>query len=70
MAHTRFRQTVDGIPVWEGEVIVHLKADGTLSSITDDLKEAVHVNTTPSFSVREVAKLALRSYKGRRKTNG
>ncbi|MEJ7863261.1 MAG: hypothetical protein WKF90_16650, partial [Pyrinomonadaceae bacterium] len=28
MAHTRFQQTVDDIPVWEGEAIVHLNPDG------------------------------------------
>ncbi len=36
MAHTKVRQTVGGIPVWEGEAIVHLNPDGELSSITDD----------------------------------
>ena len=29
MAHTRVRQTVGSIPVWEGEAIVHLKSDGS-----------------------------------------
>ena len=38
MAHTRIRQTVNDVPIWEGEAIVHLKADGTLASITDNLK--------------------------------
>ncbi len=45
MAHTKVRQTVNEIPVWEGEAIVHLKADGELSAITDELK-------TPSASIR------------------
>lgn len=30
MAHTRFQQTVDDIPVWEGEAIVHLNPDGEI----------------------------------------
>src|SRR5215204_6090648 len=38
MAHTRFQQTVNEIPVWEGEAIVHLNADGELASVTDNLK--------------------------------
>src|SRR5437868_2558263 len=28
--HAKFRQTVDGIPVWGGEAIVHLREDGSL----------------------------------------
>jgi Zn-dependent metalloprotease len=39
MAHTRVRQTVEGVPVWEGEAIVHLKSDGSLATVTDDLKD-------------------------------
>jgi Zn-dependent metalloprotease len=50
MAHTHVRQTVDKIPVWEGEAIVHLKADGDLSLITDDLKENIQVNTQANLS--------------------
>ena len=38
MAHTHVQQSVGGVPVWEGEAIVHLKSDGELSEITDDLK--------------------------------
>ena len=50
MAHTHVRQTVEGVPVWEGEAIVHLKQDGELSVITDDLKEGIAVNTKPNLS--------------------
>ncbi len=31
MADTHVQQTVGGVPVWEGEAIVHLKPDGELS---------------------------------------
>ncbi|MBP6003936.1 MAG: M4 family metallopeptidase [Pyrinomonadaceae bacterium] len=67
MAHTRVRQTVGGIPVWEGEAIVHLKSDGTLSTITDSLKEAVSVNTTPNFSEKEALRFATSAYSGKAK---
>ncbi len=66
MAHTKVRQTVDDIPVWEGEAIVHLKADGKLSAITDDLKDSVSVHTQPSFSSEDAIALAAKSYKGLR----
>ncbi len=66
MAHTRISQTVDGIPVWEGEAIVHLKSDGAISSITDDLKENVVVNTTANFSADDAIFFAKQMYKGSR----
>ena len=61
MAHTSVRQTVGGVPVWEGEAIVHLKKDGELSTVTDDLKESVAVNTQPNLSEKDAIKLALGS---------
>ncbi len=64
MAHTYFQQRVGGVPVWEGEAIVHLKSDGSLSVVTDDLKENIAVNTSPNFSVEEAIKSARRMYKG------
>lgn len=67
MAHTRVRQTVGGIPVWEGEAIVHLRADGEVSTVTDDLKEAVAVNTQPNLSEKDAIGAALDSYRGRAK---
>lgn len=65
MAHTRVRQTVDKIPVWEGEAIVHLTPSGELSVITDDLKENIAVNTTPILTEKDAVNLAIRSYKGK-----
>ncbi len=64
MAHTRVRQTVAGIPVWEGEAIVHLKSDGSLSTVTDDLKESLYVDTNPTISEKEAVNLALDAYRG------
>jgi Zn-dependent metalloprotease len=67
MAHTRFRQTVNNIPVWEGEAIIHLKADGALSTVTDDMKEAISVNTQPNLSEKDAINTVLDSYRGRAK---
>ena len=64
MAHTRFQQTVDDVPVWEGEAIVHLNSDGTTAAVTDDLKEAVAVGTQANFDDKEAVKLAKSFYKG------
>ncbi|MFT3744189.1 MAG: M4 family metallopeptidase [Pyrinomonadaceae bacterium] len=67
MAHTRVQQKVDGIPVWEGEAIVHLKADGSVASITDDLKDGVSVRTSPDLGEKDANRLAVANYKGRAK---
>lgn len=64
MAHTHVQQVVGGVPVWEGEAIVHLKSDGALSLITDDLKEAITVDTTPTFSKEDALEFAKRMYDG------
>ncbi len=63
MAHTRVRQTVNEIPVWEGEAIVHLQPDGELSTVTDELKENIAVNTKPNFSAAEALNLVLTTQK-------
>lgn len=65
MAHTRVQQKVNGIPVWEGEAIVHLKADGTLSDITDALKDGIAVNTQPNLADRQALRVADSSYTGK-----
>jgi Zn-dependent metalloprotease len=62
MAHTKVRQTVNEVPVWEGEAIVHLKSDGSLSTITDNLKESLFVNTQPNFSADEAIEIAEKMY--------
>src|SRR5215212_10291773 len=58
MAHTRFQQTVNDVPVWEGEAIVHLNADGELRSVTDNLKAGLAVSTQPNFSAAEALSFA------------
>ncbi len=63
MAHSHFQQYINGLPVWEGEAIVHLKQDGTLSLITDELKENVVVATEPSFSKGEAIEFAQNIYR-------
>ncbi|MBK9214761.1 MAG: M4 family metallopeptidase [Chloracidobacterium sp.] len=64
MAHTHVQQLVQGVPVWEGEAIVHLMADGTLARITDNLKPSIAVSTTPNFSEKDAISLAERMYSG------
>jgi thermolysin len=58
MAHTRVHQSINDIPVWEGEAIVHLKSDGELSDITDNLKEGLAINTEPNLSAEDALRIA------------
>jgi Zn-dependent metalloprotease len=64
MAHTRVQQVVNDVPVWEGEAIVHLRPDGELSTVTDNLKEAIAVSTEPNFSDKDAVKMAKRLFNG------
>lgn len=67
MAHTRVQQVVGGVPVWQGEAIVHLNPDGELSTVTDELKENVAVNTVPNFSGEDAIGMARGMYRGSKK---
>lgn len=59
MAHTRVRQTYQGVPVWEGEAIVHLNGDGTLARMTDNLKENISLfSTKPNFTEKQAFRYA------------
>ncbi|MCW5959870.1 MAG: M4 family metallopeptidase [Pyrinomonadaceae bacterium] len=70
MAHTRVRQTVNKIPVWEGEAIVHLTPTGELLVITDALKENIAVDTTPLLSEKDAINLAAARYSGKAEMTG
>jgi Zn-dependent metalloprotease len=63
MAHTRVQQTIDNVPVWEGEAIVHLNPDGTTAEVTDDLKDSIAINTQANFSDKDAVKMAKQFYK-------
>lgn len=64
MAHTHVQQLFQGVAVWEGEAIVHLRNDGTLARITDNLKRAIAVSTTPNFSEKDAISIAEGMYAG------
>lgn len=60
MAHTHVQQSIGGVPVWEGEAIVHLKPDSALSGITDNLKENIAVDTKPNIVAGDALLMARR----------
>jgi thermolysin len=64
MGHTRVQQTVNGVPVWGGEAIIHLKSDGSLFAVTDSLQTDVSVDTNPNLSARDAIENAKARYYG------
>lgn len=67
MAHTHVQQVIGDVPVWGGEAIVHLNSDASLSTITDEMKDTVAVDTHPTLSPKEAIRFAVGHYRGRAK---
>ena len=64
MAHTKVQQLHRGVPVWEGQAIVHLAQNGKFAHMTDDLKADVAVDTTPDYTADEAIDLAVQAEPG------
>lgn len=64
MAHTRFQQTVDNVPVFGGEVIVHLNPNGSLAAVSDSLIGNISVSTTPKLQDYQAVDLAVMAHGG------
>ena len=62
MAHVRVRQSFRGIPVFGGEAIVHLRADGTLFGETDNLVPGLRVDPKPKLTKDDAIKRAETEY--------
>jgi Zn-dependent metalloprotease len=53
-AHVRVQQTVDGLPVFEGQAIAHVDLGSNLiTSVTDDFRHAGSVDLTPSVAIND-----------------
>ncbi len=63
-AHDRLAQSINGIPVFGGEAIVHLDPQGKLRSVSDYLARNLRVDTTPTLSEAEAQKIAYASVDG------
>lgn len=59
--HVKVRQLLDGVPVWGGEAIAHVDAEGRFAGLTDDFVPQVHVDTTPEWAADEAIDLAVQS---------
>ena len=62
-SHRRVQQLYRGVPVFGGEAIVHLDADGNLESVTDDYQSFVGpLDTTPRLTRDDAVAAALNAY--------
>jgi uncharacterized protein (TIGR03382 family) len=58
MTHIKYAQRAQGLPVIGGDVIVHLAADGTISSVTNGARDASSMPTTPQITATAAADVA------------
>lgn len=58
MAHVRLDQTHQGVKVFQGELITHFQADGSLAGITGDYFAGINVSTTPRLTSNEAITIA------------
>jgi zinc metalloprotease ZmpA len=63
-AHVRLHRTHRGLPVIGGDLVVHLDARGGLREVSQTLKRAVDINTTPSLSAADAEVFAQREFRG------
>lgn len=64
IVHTRFRQHVDGIPVFGGEAIVHLRGDGSTFAVTDRLQRGLRVDSKARLNPQRAIALAIEHHGG------
>ncbi len=70
MAHTRFRQTFKGVPVWQGEAIVHLNADGSLRELTNAVVPDILLDSVePAYTAEEAIDFAVEATQGWQKVS-
>ncbi len=63
MAHARLEQHVEGVKVFQGELITHFDVNGNLSSITGDYYKNINISTTPKISQFDAVSNAVTEFK-------
>ncbi|HEY5944952.1 MAG TPA: M4 family metallopeptidase [Kofleriaceae bacterium] len=58
MTHVKYAQRAHGLPVIGGDVIVHVAADGTISSVSNGARDASGMPATPQISSSIAADVA------------
>jgi Zn-dependent metalloprotease len=61
-SHTRYQQTINGVPVFGGEAIVHVGQDRSLQTVSDTLQRNLQIDTATAVPMRDAIRLALAEY--------
>ena len=64
MAHIRLNQYEAGLPVFGGQIILHLHESGEVASVTDGLIRSIEVDTEPGLSADQALDVAIDTYPG------
>jgi hypothetical protein len=62
MTHVLYEQTVDGVPVYGAQALVHLDAQGNARAINGQVLPNLAIDTTPKLSADEAARRAAQSF--------
>ncbi len=65
ITHVRFRQTWNGIPVWEGDYLVHLRPDGRVEMANGNYYPAIKAPSSPAITEAAARQIALDDLGGR-----
>ncbi|WP_405899702.1 M4 family metallopeptidase [Streptomyces sp. NBC_00727] len=63
-ASVRFDRTYKGLPAYGGDVVVHLKNDGSYESLTSAAEAAPALSTDPGLTASRAAKLSEKAFTG------
>ncbi|MYR57257.1 peptidase, partial [Streptomyces sp. SID625] len=64
-ATVRFDRTYKGLPAYGGDVVVHLKKDGTYASLATGAQTSPTVSTEPELPASRAAKVSRAAFEGR-----
>jgi bacillolysin/thermolysin len=66
MTHIKYQQQINGIKIFDGQLVVHIKSDGSIESVNGRYYPTEDINTTAKLSASgaiSIAKDRLRDYK-------
>lgn len=62
MVHIRMDQSHAGLKVFQGELITHFNADGSLSTISGEYYKDINISTTPKLTIPEAINVATQDF--------
>jgi Zn-dependent metalloprotease len=68
MNHVRYQQVYQGVPVFGGEILVHMK-EGKVTSASNSKFEIEQISATPGLSAEKAEKFAIKAWQSELKTS-